>query len=194
MDAHPHDSDDEVLAAAVAGSETAFASLYADIQPRLRRYAWSLVGQDADDVTAEAWLQISRDIRRFVGDIDGFRGWAARIVRNRAFDHLRATARRPVVLTDVPMLLDTAIADAATAAMDEISTADAVALIATLPREQAEAVMLRAVLGLDATRSGEVLGKSATAVRVAAHRGLKALARKLAAEQQTARSDGGRAG
>ncbi|MEO9110222.1 MAG: RNA polymerase sigma factor [Jatrophihabitantaceae bacterium] len=173
---------DEVLTAAVDGSEAAFSILYRDVQPRLRRYASSLVGQDADDVTAEAWLQIARDIRTFEGDIDGFRGWTARIVRNRAFDHLRATARRPTQLTDVQALLDTPMADSATIALDAISTAEAVELISTLPREQAEAVMLRAVVGLDAARSGEVLGKSATAVRVAAHRGLKTLAKRLATE------------
>jgi RNA polymerase sigma-70 factor (ECF subfamily) len=179
----PNDSiGDDVLNAAVAGDQRAFAVLYRDIQPRLRRYAWSLVGQDADDVTAEAWLQIARDIRNFSGDIDGFRGWSARIVRNRAFDHLRSAARRPTHLTDVQALLDAATDDSATLALDSISTAEAVALIATLPRDQAEAVILRAVVGLDAARCGEVLDKSPTAVRVAAHRGLKTLAKRLASQ------------
>jgi len=59
------------------------------------------------------------------------------------------------------------------------STAAAIALIATLPREQAEAVLLRAVVGLDAVTAGQVLGKRPGAVRVAAHRGLKTLARRL---------------
>ena len=52
-------------------------------------------------------------------------------------------------------------------------------LIAALPREQAQAVLLRAVVGLDARTAGEVLGKRAGAVRVAAHRGLKRLARQV---------------
>ena len=60
-----------------------------------------------------------------------------------------------------------------------MSTAAALALIATLPRDQAEAVLLRAVVGLDATAAGKVLGKRAGAVRVAAHRGLRTLARLL---------------
>jgi RNA polymerase sigma-70 factor (ECF subfamily) len=57
-------------------------------------------------------------------------------------------------------------------------------LIATLPRDQAEAVLLRVVLGLDAEAAGQVLGKRAGAVRTAAHRGLRRLARQL--EQQAA--------
>jgi RNA polymerase sigma-70 factor, ECF subfamily len=168
---------EQCLASAINGDELAFAILYRDVQPRLRRYAQVLVGQDADDVTAEAWLQIARDIRRFVGTMDMFRAWTARIVRNRALDHFRAAARRPVHLTDADALLDAPVPDAETIALERMSTDHALALIASLPREQAEAVMLRAVIGLDSTASGEVLGKSSAAVRVAAHRGLKSLAK-----------------
>lgn len=174
--------DDGVLSAAISGDPAAFAALYRDIQPRLRRYAWSLVGQDADDVTGEAWLQIARDMRGFNGDLDGFRGWTARIVRNRALDHLRATARRPADPTDMTDLVDHPAPDTATVALDAISTAQALEFIASLPRDQAEAVLLRAVVGLDSSTAGEVLGKSASAVRVAAHRGLKTLAKRLASE------------
>ena len=170
------------LASARSGDGGGFDALYRDTQPRLLRYAAALVGQDAEDVTAEAWLQIARDLRGFSGDVDGFRGWAARIVRNRALDHLRARARRPVDVADLSRLLDRpGPADTAADATDNISTASAIALIATLPRDQAEAVLLRAVVGLDAAAAGQVLGKRPGAVRVAAHRGLKTLARQLAA-------------
>jgi RNA polymerase sigma-70 factor (ECF subfamily) len=64
-------------------------------------------------------------------------------------------------------------------ALESLSTADAVALIATLPRDQAEAVMLRAVMGLDARAAGAVLGKRPGAVRTSAYRGLRALAARL---------------
>ena len=41
-------------------------------------------------------------------------------------------------------------------------------------------MLLRAVVGLDTNTTGAVLGTSAGAVRIAAHRGLKRLARMLA--------------
>ena len=95
-------------------------------------------------------------------------------------DHLRRTRRRPVaaipvelIATDLPDARDTA-----EEALETIGTDAAVALIATLPRDQAEAVMLRAVLGLDAESAGKVLGKRAGAVRTAAYRGLKTLAQR----------------
>jgi RNA polymerase sigma-70 factor (ECF subfamily) len=171
----------ECLAAAQAGDEHAFTRLYLDVQPRLRRYASILVGgQDADDVTAEAWLQIARDLRGFTGDIQAFRAWSARVVRNRALDLARARSRRPSVPIGLDDLLDRPERhDAWDLAAERMSTEQAVALIATLPRDQAEAVLLRAVVGLEPAAAAEVLGKRPGAVRVAAHRGLKSLARKL---------------
>jgi len=168
------------LARAITGDEAAFVVLYRSLQPRILRYAASLVGADAEDVASETWLQVARDVRGFIGDIEGFRGWVARIARNRAMDHLRSRARRPVVLDDLVGLLELpGRDDTAAEALDRLHTAQAVALVATLPREQAEAVMLRAVIGLDAATAASVLGKRPTAVRVAAHRGLKRLAAQL---------------
>jgi RNA polymerase sigma-70 factor (ECF subfamily) len=169
------------LRAAQQGDEAGFVAIYRDVQPRLLRYATVLVGRDAaEDVTAEAWLQISRDLHRFTGDADGFRGWAATIVHHRAMDACRAAARRP---TSPPSDDDrgepAAPADTAASALDALSTDVALALIAGLPKEQAQAVLLRAVVGLDAGTAGEVLGKRPGAVRVAAHRGLKRLARQV---------------
>ena len=176
---------DETLVAARSGDERAFAILYRATQPRLLRYAAALVGQDAEDVTAEAWLQIGRDLRKFEGDEIAFRGWAATIVRNRAMDHLRSLSRRPSVPMDTVVLDRPAAADTETLAAESASTARALALIATLPPDQAEAVLLRAVVGLDAITAGKVLGKRAGAVRVAAHRGLRALAKRLEEDEVT---------
>lgn len=168
------------VASAQAGDSVAFAALYRDLQPRLLRYATVLVGQDAEDVTAEAWLQICRDLVRFHGDLDGFRGWCATIVRHRALDHVRARDRRPATpMSDTTVLDRPALEDTAAAALDELSTAAAMSLVSSLPTDQAQAVVLRAIVGLDAATAGRVLGKRAGAVRVAAHRGLRTLARRL---------------
>jgi RNA polymerase sigma-70 factor (ECF subfamily) len=165
------------------GNPDAFGILYRAVQPRLLRYLKGMVGQvDAEDVAAEAWAQIARDIGSFVGDGDAFRGWAVTIARHRALDHLRRMRRHPAVAVPVEALeYLVADGDTATQAVDLVATDAAIALIATLPRDQAEAVLLRAVVGLDAATAGRVLGKSAGAVRVAAHRGLRTLAGQLRA-------------
>jgi RNA polymerase sigma-70 factor, ECF subfamily len=177
--------DDAELTAAVraaqGGDEVAFRTVYRTVHPRLLGYVRTLVSDpDAEDVTSEAWLQIARDISRFSGDADRFRGWAARIARNRALDHLRSRGRRPAIggdesdLTVLP-----AGADTAAEALEALGTGRTMALISRLPQDQAEAVVLRVVVGLDAKSAAEVLGKRAGAVRTAAHRGLRKLAQLL---------------
>lgn len=70
-------------------------------------------------------------------------------------------------------------------ALEALSTQDALELVAGLPRDQAEAVLLRVVVGLDGPAAARVLGKRPGAVRTAAHRGLKRLARQLGVEGVT---------
>jgi len=175
---------------AQGGDEQAFDRLFCAVQPGLLRYLRVLVGHDAEDVASEAWLCIVRDLASFSGDETAFRGWAATIARHRAVDHLRHRDRRPATpvpaetLTELP-----AGEDVESSALDAISTDAAVRLIATLPRDQAEAVMLRAVLGLDAKSAGRVLGKRPGAVRTAAYRGLQRLADRIAAAETPATSE-----
>ncbi|MBT2367759.1 RNA polymerase sigma factor [Streptomyces sp. ISL-10] len=177
--------DDAELTAAVLaaqdGDEDAFRTVYRAVHPRLIGYVRTLVGEsDAEDVASEAWLQIARDLDRFSGDADRFRGWAARIARNRALDHIRMRGRRPAVGGDETELTGKpAESDTADEAMESITTNSTMALIAQLPQDQAEAVVLRVVVGLDAKSAAQTLGKRPGAVRTAAHRGLKRLAELL---------------
>jgi RNA polymerase sigma-70 factor (ECF subfamily) len=170
---------DATVTHAAGGDEAAFVLLYRHLHPRMLRYATTLVGSDAEDVVAEAWLHVARDIGRFEGGLDAFRGWVSTITRHRAMDHLRGQARRPVVLDDLAGVHEAAPDDPADEAIERLQTARAVAMVAALPTDQAEAVMLRAVVGLDVATTAEVLGKRPNAVRVNAHRGLKRLAAQL---------------
>jgi RNA polymerase sigma-70 factor (ECF subfamily) len=194
-------SDDTALSAAVSaaqgGDEDAFRVLYRTIQPGLIRYLWVQVGDAAEDVASETWLQVARDLRQFRGDGTGFRGWVTTIARHRALDHVRHQRRLPpadCLLQEVaePQAQD----DTAGSAIDAVSTRAALALIARLPRDQGEAVLLRVVMGLDAKTAAKVLGKRAGAVRTAAYRGLRALGAYLeetGGDVPAAATDGSRA-
>lgn len=179
----PVRADDELGAmvlAAQAGQEEAFNELYQVVQPGLLRYLSVLVGRDAEDIASETWLQVCRDLHTFAGDGDGFRGWVATIGRHRGLDHLRSRSRRPADPAPWEALLSLAGRDdTAVQAEESLSTAAALSLIGELPQEQAEAVLLRAVIGLDAKSAAAVLGKSPGAVRTSAYRGLKNLAAML---------------
>lgn len=177
------DALEGALQAALGGDELAFRELFRDIQPRLLRYLRTLVGADADDVASDAWLQIARDMGTFSGDYDRFRGWATKVARNRAIDHLRRVGRRPAVpMPDTEFADLVGTLDTERDALDRVGTEAAIALIATLPRDQAEAVLLRVVMGLEAKEAARVLGKRPGAVRTSAYRGLRRLAERLTAE------------
>jgi RNA polymerase sigma-70 factor, ECF subfamily len=176
-------ADDDLsglIGAARDGDENAFVVLYNAIQPGLLRYLRALVGQDAEDVASETWLQIARELQWFRGRAGRFRTWVATVARRRAMEHLQTRARRPaapVPADEVDRLAHPSQTEAE--AVAALSTDAAVRLIMTLPPDQAEAVLLRVVLDLDSAEAGRVLGKRAGAVRIAAHRGLRRLAEQL---------------
>jgi RNA polymerase sigma-70 factor (ECF subfamily) len=179
--AQAHDGE---LGAAVAraqhGDETAFAVAYRLVQPGLLGYLRGLVGDDAEDVASDAWLQIARDLGRFKGDGAGFRGWTATIARHRALDHVRRQRARPRPGSIEQDALDLPGPHSThDQALEAVSTERALELVRGLPRDQAEAVLLRVIVGLDGPAAARVLGKRPGAVRTATHRGLKRLARQL---------------
>lgn len=169
----PADAD---VVAAQGGSSAAFERLFRCVQPSLVRYLGVLVGQDAQDVASETWLQVARDLGSFRGGGSDFTGWVVTIGRHRALDHLRSARRRP----SDPWAPDglparPAAEDTFEASEEAASTRRALSLIAQLPPDQAEAVLLRVVVGLDAPAAAKVLGKRAGAVRMATSRGLAGL-------------------
>jgi RNA polymerase sigma-70 factor (ECF subfamily) len=172
---------DGAVAAAVGGDEAAFRQLYREVQPGILRYLRVLVGADAEDVASETWLQVVRDLHRFRGDLRGFRAWCATVARHRAMDHLRRVRRRPqaAALGEERLAELAGSLDTAAAATDALGTGWALGMIGSLPPDQAEAVLLRVVVGLDVASAARVLGKRPGAVRTACHRGLRRLAEVL---------------
>ncbi len=165
-----------VLARARAGDEAGFLELWRALQPRLLRYLHVLGCDDPDDVASETWLQVVRDLHKFSGDAEDFRRWLFTVGRHRAIDAARARMRRPVSpvaegldgFPDGHMVEDQVL--------DGMSVRTALAMLAGLSQDQAEAVALRVIAGLDTPAVASILGKSPGAVRVALHRGLRALA------------------
>jgi RNA polymerase sigma-70 factor (ECF subfamily) len=168
--------DPDDVRAAQAGDVRAFERLYQQVQPRLVRYLRTLVVDEAPDVASETWLQVARDLRDFRGGAPDFTAWVITIGRHRALDHLRKARRRPADLHDPFEVPEQAQApDAADLGEEALATRRALDLIRQLPQDQAEAVMLRVIVGLDAPSAARVLGKRAGAVRMATSRGLERL-------------------
>ncbi|MEU4689576.1 RNA polymerase sigma factor [Actinoplanes sp. NPDC023714] len=174
--------DDELAAALIAaraGDERGFAVLWRALHPAMLRYLQVIAGDAAEDVASETWLQAARDLDRFTGDPAAFRAWLFHIARHRGIDEQRRAGRRreePAATVDD----GAAGRDAAAEVLEGAETAWALNRVAELPADQAEAVMLRIVAGLDVAATAAILGKRRGAVRIATMRGL----RRLAADPQ----------
>ncbi|WP_399475423.1 RNA polymerase sigma factor [Streptomyces sp. RLA2-12] len=181
-------ADDLALGAAVAqaqdGDEAAFAVLYRFVQPGLLGYLRGTVGEGAEVVAAAAWREIARELPRFRGDGHGFRGWTASIARRHARGPLRRRGASPRS-TGSPGTPQTGDHLDHTLPGAPLSAEAAQALVARLPRAQAEVVLLRHVVCLDESAVARVMGRPSAVVRVLARRGVRSLARLLGPDDAT---------
>jgi RNA polymerase sigma-70 factor, ECF subfamily len=173
-----------VLAAAARGDEDAFGRLWDDLQPRLLRYFMVAAPAVAEDLASETWLGVVRGIDRFRGNEPAFRAWVFTIARHEVLDWRRRAARRPTEDLPVTGVAErAALDDPAADAVEGFTTRAALAMVATLPADQAEAIVLRVVAGLDVDRVAAIMGKRPGTVRVLTHRGLRRLAERLGADR-----------
>ena len=167
------------LARAQGGDEEAAARLFRDLQPLLLRYLRVTVAPGAaEDVAGDTWLDVVAGLDRFSGGEMQFRAWLFTIARHRAIDAARARERRP---RTVPLAGSRAgerltTPDTAEVAAERAATRAALALVAALPRDQAEIIMLRVMAGLDTRTVARIVGKKPGTVSVTAHRALRRLA------------------
>ena len=167
------------LSAAEGGDEEAFAAIWRHFQPSLLRYLKVKDHALADDLAADTWLKVLGALPAFEGSEAGFRAWLFTIARNRRTDWYRGAATKLVLVetTQLALLADTN--DVEVDAEEDLATAEILDLISQLSADQAEAVALRIVAGLDVAAVATIMGRSAGSVRVLCHRGLRALERKL---------------
>jgi RNA polymerase sigma-70 factor, ECF subfamily len=173
-----------ILTAARLGEEWAVAALWRDVHPRLLRYLRVAAGAEAaEDLASEIWLDVAGGLRRFDGDRTSFLRFVFTICRRRVIDAGRRAGRRRTEL-----MPPDALAAAGPAAVDDVDAGlaldAALARLAALPRDQAEVILLRVVVGLDADTVGDVLGKRPGTVRVLQHRGLERLAKAVGEERR----------
>ncbi|MFI0408101.1 RNA polymerase sigma factor [Actinomadura sp. 3N508] len=164
------------LRAARHGDQDAFRRLYGAVQPRLLRYLRVLVGDAADQMAAQTWRDVAHGLCDFRGDFQRFCGWVTLTGRDRALDHMSGRSRAEA-FQERPGLVEND--DRVAPMIEPLSTEAAITLIAALPGDEAEAVMLHAVMGLDFSQAAPILGRSPEAVQAAANQGLRHLADRL---------------
>lgn len=175
------------LDAVRAGDEAAITDVYRELHPRLARYLRAREPRAAEDLEAEVWTAFAERVHAFEGDERDLAAWMFAIARGRLADHRRTWARRatdpvPGDELDGPDPDE----DPATVVVEGLTGDEAAAFVVrSLPRDQAEVVLLRVLGGLEVDQVAEILGKRAGTVRVLAHRGLRRLERLLTGEGVT---------
>ena len=134
-----------VFERAAEGDKDALTVVFRAFQPALLRYLRGRLPDAADDLAAQTWLDAVRNLGRFSGGAEDFRRWLFTIARRRVQDELRRRGRRPEQVTSDPP--DKPGRDDALQAHDDL--ARALALVRRLPPDQADAVLLRIVAGMD---------------------------------------------
>jgi len=176
---------DETLRAAQAGEAWALGELYKALQPRLLRYLTHRDPQAAEDLASETWIKAARALDDFYGGEIEFRAWLFTIARRSLIDLGRRQRRRPEHLAEQSELgAMRAATDTEEIAAEQIGTDATLRLIAQLPPDQADVVLLRVVAGLDATRVGLMMGRRPGSIRVLQHRALRQLAVLLQASDE----------
>lgn len=183
------DSFPTVLAGARAGEAWAAEVLFTDLQPRLLRFLRSTEPRAADDIAGEVWLAMARGLAAFEGDLAGLRAWVFTVARHRLADHRRTAARRATEPVDHEFFTDridgTADADGMAEATGRLSAQDAIdRIVAALPAEQSEVLVLRIVADLDVSQVAQITGRTSNWVRVTQHRALRRLAAVMSLDDQ----------
>lgn len=160
-------SFDQVMAAARQGSPWAVGWLYRRFQPRLLKMLAVIAPHQAEDIAADVWIEIAGGLTRFAGDEQVFRAWLATTARYQVIEATRGSGRR----------VGRALDDESTEQM--ASAAFAARVVAVLPPEQADVVLLRVVEGLDVEEVARSLGRQPAAVRSLQHRAFRRLAREV---------------
>jgi RNA polymerase sigma-70 factor (ECF subfamily) len=174
-----------LIDAARRGDEAAFAELFHALHPPVLRYLRAMEPRTADDLAGEVWMAVAQHLTRFEGDAMALRSWVFSIAHRRVADHRRRSIRRrtdvtePSRLAELPGRHDEGLdpAERVGEALNGQEAADRI--VALLPPEQAEVVLLRVLAGLDVEEVAELMGRSSNWVRVTAHRGLRRLADRI---------------
>jgi RNA polymerase sigma-70 factor (ECF subfamily) len=169
----------QVLSAALDGADVAWAELYRDLAPTLLRFLTTQGAAEPEDLVAECFIHLVRNLPTFSGGEPAFRAWAFTIARSRLIDSWRAGGRRPVsasgnVTETIDRLHQQAPPDGALEQRDSV-----LEVLTALTPDQRAVIVLRVLDQFSVEETATIIGKSAGAVKVLQNRAIKALRRHL---------------
>jgi RNA polymerase sigma-70 factor (ECF subfamily) len=174
----------ELVGRAKTGDRQAFAAIYRDNVGWVRSYVASKVfdSEKVEDIVAEVFVRVLRNISRFEDRGVDFGAWLNRIARNLVIDHLKSSATTREVLQDVsPDRAGGADTESLAFALME---ADRLRVsLSRLHPTHRRILELRFVRGLTGGETAKLMGRTEAAVRVCQYRALQALRREFKPEE-----------
>jgi RNA polymerase sigma-70 factor (ECF subfamily) len=176
---HAHeDRLKDLLVRGLAGDAVAYHELLMDLSAHLRAFLRRRLGQlsdEVEDLVQETLLAIHNQRHTF-DPAQPLTAWVHAIAKYKLIDAFRRRARRDVLT--VP-LDDAHAVLAATDVEPAEARRDLAKLLDGLPARQRLPIVYMKIEGLSVVETARRTGMSISAVKVAVHRGLKALAAKI---------------
>jgi RNA polymerase sigma-70 factor (ECF subfamily) len=163
-------SDEQLMAAYVAGEAAAFRAIFERYAPLLLRAMLRelYVREEANDLVQQTFLQLHR-ARSDFDPGQKLKPWVFTIAMNLKREYFRRKKRRPERSLDAESVLEPAVAALGAARVEARRTLERV--LGELPADQREVIELHWFDGLDFPEVAQVVGASVSAVKVRAHRG-----------------------
>jgi RNA polymerase sigma-70 factor (ECF subfamily) len=180
----------DLTSLAVGGQPAAIESLLEQIRPMVVRYCRARLSRltghyhVADDVAQEVCIAVLSALPRYQDMGRPFASFVFGIASHKVADAMRNASRLAIPTEDLPDGPDDQPGPEETV-VAYIEAERVRALLARLPVHQRELLVLRVLAGMTAEETGNTLGMSPGAVRVAQHRALARL-RAIALEENIA--------
>jgi RNA polymerase sigma-70 factor (ECF subfamily) len=171
---------ESLLGAARAGQGWAWEAIYRELSPSVLGYLRARGAAEPDDLTAEVFLQLVRDLERFTGGEREFRAWVFTVAHHRLLDERRRQRRRPVEPVPTDAIEDEGIGgNVEEEALSRIEEHRLLHLLGRLSGDQRSVLLLRIIGDLTVEQVALVLGKTPGAVKALQRRGLAAIRREI---------------
>ncbi len=177
------DEDDVLMARYAQGDEAAFEALYLRYEERVYGFCLRFLGDSdaASDAFQETFKRLV-DSREAYQPRGRFQSWLFTLARRACLDQVRSAERAASVAAD-PTLAPPDPADMTSVAEHVANRDEAQRLLALIPAEQREVLLLSKYYGFSYGEIAELLSSTQVAVKQKAYRALQTLREHMRAEE-----------
>ena len=176
---------DAALVAAQHGEPWALRVIYDELAPRVRGYLRSRGADEPEDLTSEVFLAVFPRLGSVTGGAAGLRALVFSVAHARLVDDLRRRSRREPTVPYDPGTDERSAPSSEEEALGLLATERVRELLAVLPDDQRDVLLLRVVSDLSIEQVAQAMNRSPGAVKQLQRRGLLALRARAEEERVT---------